>query len=52
MMRVFQLAQEHAVDLSPDLADLLSRRLGQITRTYQYAKAPRETFHGDLITQR
>ncbi|HWX17280.1 MAG TPA: [protein-PII] uridylyltransferase [Chthoniobacterales bacterium] len=44
MMRVFQLAQEHAVDLSPDLADLLSRRLGQITRTYQYAKAPRETF--------
>jgi len=44
MMRVFQLAQEHAVDLSPDLADLLSRRLGQITRTYRYAKAPRETF--------
>ena len=44
MMRVFQLAQEHAVDLSPDLADLLSRRLGQITRTYQYAKVPRETF--------
>ena len=44
MMRVFQLAQEHDVDLSPDLADLLSRRLGQITRTYQYAKAPRETF--------
>src|ERR1700736_3415481 len=44
MMRVFQLTQEHAVDLSPDLADLLSRRLGQITRTYQYAKAPREIF--------
>src|SRR5438270_3173242 len=44
MMRVFQLAQEHAMDLSPDLADLLSRRLGQITRTYRYAKAPRETF--------
>src|SRR5205807_165133 len=44
MMRVFQLAQEHAVDLSPDLADLLSRRLGQITRTYRYAKAPRVTF--------
>ena len=36
MMRVFQLAQEHAVDLSPDLADLLSRRLGQITRTYRF----------------
>ena len=44
MMRVFQLAQEHQLDLSPDLEDLLSRRLGQITRTYQYAKAPREIF--------
>jgi [protein-PII] uridylyltransferase len=44
MMRVFQLAQEHDVDLSPDLEDLLSRRLGQINRTYQYAKAPREIF--------
>jgi [protein-PII] uridylyltransferase len=44
MMRVFQLAQEHEVDLSPELEDLLSRRLGQITRTYQYAKAPREIF--------
>jgi [protein-PII] uridylyltransferase len=44
MMRVFQLAQEHNVDLSPELEDLLSRRLGQITRTYQYAKAPREIF--------
>jgi [protein-PII] uridylyltransferase len=44
MMRVFLLAQEHGVDLSPDLADLLSRRLGQITRVYRYAKVPRETF--------
>jgi [protein-PII] uridylyltransferase len=43
-MRVFQLAQEHDVDLSPDLEDLLSRRLGEINRTYQYAKAPREIF--------
>jgi [protein-PII] uridylyltransferase len=44
MMRAFQIAQEHNVDLSPELADLLSRRLRQITRTYQYAKAPREIF--------
>ncbi len=48
MMRVFQLAQEHDLDLSPDLEDLLSRRLGQITRTYQYAKAPREIFKAML----
>jgi [protein-PII] uridylyltransferase len=48
MMRVFQLAQEHDLDLSPDLEDLLSRRLGQITRTYQYAKVPRELFKAML----
>ena len=44
MMRAFQIAQEHNVDLSPDLADSVSRHLGQITRTYRYAKAPREMF--------
>src|SRR3989440_5345633 len=44
MMTAFQLAQEHNVDLSPELEDLLSRALGQITRTYRYAKAPREIF--------
>ena len=44
MMTAFQLAQEHNVDLSPELEDLLSRALGQVTRTYRYAKAPREIF--------
>ncbi|HST29448.1 MAG TPA: [protein-PII] uridylyltransferase [Chthoniobacterales bacterium] len=44
MMRAFQLAQEHNADLSPELEDLLSRSLKQVTRTYQYAKAPREIF--------
>ncbi len=44
MMHVFQLAQERALDVSPELADLLTRSLRQITRTYQYAKAPREVF--------
>ncbi len=44
MMHVFQLAQQRALDVSPDLADLLTRSLRQITRTYQYAKAPREVF--------
>jgi len=44
MMNAFQLAQTHKVDLSPELEDLLSRSLRQVTRTYQYAKAPREVF--------
>ncbi len=37
-------AQEHNVDFSPELEDLTSRALGQVTRTYRYAKAPREIF--------
>ena len=44
MMRVFWLAQQHQLDLSPELEDLLNRSLGLITRTYQYGKAPREIF--------
>lgn len=48
MMRAFQLAQEQHVDLSPELEDLLTRRLGQVTRTYRYAKNPREIFKAML----
>jgi [protein-PII] uridylyltransferase len=48
MMRAFQLAQEHNADLSPELEDLLSRSLKQVTRTYEYAKAPREIFRSIL----
>ena len=44
MMRAFQLAQEHGLELSPELADLLSRSLHHVTRTYQYARGPREMF--------
>src|SRR5947207_4055283 len=44
MMRAFQLAQEHDLELSPDLADLLNRSLHHVTRTYQYARGPREIF--------
>src|ERR1700730_11629774 len=44
MMRAFQLAQENHLDLSPELEDLLTRDLKQVTRTYQYSKAPREIF--------
>lgn len=44
MMKVFALAQEHDLALSPELEDLISRRLRKVTRTYQYAKGPREVF--------
>ena len=44
MMRAFQIAQQHDADLSAELADSISRNLGLITRTYCYAKAPREIF--------
>src|SRR5437867_6736446 len=48
MMRAFELALERALDLSPELADLLSRNLGQVTRTYQYARGPRTVFKSIL----
>ena len=44
MMRAFQFAQERGLDLSPELEDLLSRSLGHVTRTYQYALGPRAIF--------
>src|SRR5438128_2378691 len=44
MMRVFQIAQEQGLDLSPEIMDSLSRHLGEVNRTYQYAKGPREMF--------
>src|SRR5467141_1165612 len=51
MMRAFQLAQEHNVDFSPELEDLTSRALGQVTRTYRYAKTPREIFK-EILSQK
>src|SRR5213595_1453723 len=48
MMRVFQLAQEHEVDISPELEDFLSRSLRHVTRTYQYARGPRAIFKSIL----
>lgn len=48
MVRVFQLAQEHGLELSPELEDVLSRTPGHITRNYRYAKAPREMFKAIL----
>src|SRR6266852_3243933 len=48
MMRAFELTQERALDLSPELADLISRSLGQVTRTYQYGRGPRDIFKAIL----
>ena len=48
MMRAFQLAQERDLDLSPELADLLTRSLHHVTRTYQYARGPRAIFRSIL----
>src|SRR5213594_1977231 len=48
MMRAFELTQERVLDLSPELADLMSRSLGQVTRTYQYGRGPRDIFKAIL----
>jgi [protein-PII] uridylyltransferase len=51
MMRAFEIAQDRGLDLSPELEDLLSRSLGQVTRTYQYARGPRAIFK-DILSQK
>jgi UTP:GlnB (protein PII) uridylyltransferase len=51
MMRAFQFAQERDLDLSPELEDLLSRSLGEVTRTYQYARGPRAIFK-EILSQK
>src|SRR6184192_858110 len=48
MMRAFQLAQERDLDLSPELADLLTRSLRNVNRTYQYARGSRAIFRSIL----
>lgn len=44
MMRLFQHMQQRGLDLSPELAQLVRRRLHLVDRTFQYARATRETF--------
>src|SRR6185437_14515738 len=51
MMRAFQFAQERSLDLSPELEDLLSRNLGEVTRTYQYASGLRAIFK-EILSQK
>ena len=44
MMEAFHLAQTERLELSPELEDLFARNLSLVTRTFQYAKEPREIF--------
>ncbi len=44
IMKAFEHAQERKLKLSPELTDLLSRRLRFVTREFRYSKAPREIF--------
>lgn len=44
MMRLFQHLQQRGLRMSAELAQLVRRRLHLVDRTFQYAKATRETF--------
>ncbi|MGV3530961.1 MAG: nucleotidyltransferase domain-containing protein, partial [Chthoniobacteraceae bacterium] len=44
MMRLFQHMQQRNLRLSPELRQLIRRRIHLVDRTFQYAKATRETF--------
>jgi [protein-PII] uridylyltransferase len=44
MMRLFQHMQKRGLELSPELAQLVRRRLHLVDRTFQYARSQRETF--------
>jgi [protein-PII] uridylyltransferase len=48
MMRVFQHAQQRHLRLSPELQQLIQRRLPLVGRTFQYSRAARETFQAIL----
>lgn len=44
LIRAFHHAQLRGLDLAPELRDLIRRRLPLVNRTFQYARASRETF--------
>jgi len=48
LMRVFLYAQQREMELSPDLQQLIRRRMRLVNRTFQYARAARETFQAIL----
>ncbi|MBW0001232.1 MAG: [protein-PII] uridylyltransferase [Verrucomicrobia bacterium] len=48
LMRVFLHAQHRELELSPELQQLIRRRTRLVNRTFQYARAARETFQAIL----
>lgn len=48
LMRLFQLAQEHDLELSPELEDLISRSPELVTRSFRHGRAEREMFRAML----
>ncbi|MDQ6940754.1 MAG: HD domain-containing protein, partial [Verrucomicrobiota bacterium] len=44
ILRIFETAQLHSLDLSPELEDHLARQPALVTRAFRYATAPREIF--------
>jgi len=48
LMRVFLYAQQRELELSPELQQLIRRRTRLVNRTFQYARATRETFQAIL----
>ncbi len=48
MMEAFRIAQAEKLELSPELEDLFARHVSLVTRTFQYAKEPREIFRSIL----
>ncbi len=48
MIRAFHHAQVRQLEFHPELSDLIRRRLPMVNRTFQYARAARETFFAIL----
>jgi [protein-PII] uridylyltransferase len=48
LIRVFLYAQQRELELSPELQQLIRRRTRLVNRTFQYARAARETFQAIL----
>ena len=48
LLRVFLHSQQRELELSPELEQLIRRRTRLINRTFQYARAARETFQAIL----
>lgn len=51
MMRIFQLAQKHQLEIGPDLEDLLTRHLSRVTKAFRTAEGPRRIFR-EMLSRR